>query len=662
MRNPISRIRTLVVVVAPLLLWSSVAAAASRYVATSGNDGGNDCMKEAAPCKTIAHGIGAMAGGDTLIIGDGTYAESITDMPSGSAAAYTTIRAKNDWGVTIDGSNFPNTFKTGINIQAKHYVTIRGFHVKMNQANGNNGPIGIPYSDHVKIQRCSGSYAAIDGNAGSFGVGPAASYVLIEECYGFGGGRYQFLVYQSDHVIVRRSVARNDHWMGSLQCAGFVNYNSMATAWQNNVAIDSDTANCTGRLYGGFFNENKTDNTQPTSQKLQGNIILNVQAFYAGDTDDRISSTRVIEDSVIWGSSGGYWGDQGNGVAANISATRLTIGGITGTYDGPNGGPAHGTGFVVTSGVQNSLTNSVLAHCNSFGVADYTASDYNAFFANGAPYGGQHMPTQGTHDRNDDSVSKSLLYLPRIEPNSPLKTAGQGGGQIGAEIIFKIGATGSLQDDPGWDVATAEPLWPYPNEDQIRNDMAAYSGPGAAGARGFTTGKSLDGTQQTLTKYIWEYLGNKIPPDVYGFHIAVGSLPYGVVGTPYSAPVTVGGGAAPYTWALVGSLPAGLALDPATGVIAGTPTTPGSTDFSITATDSAKATTTKPLTLVIKLVADPPDGGVSDDGGLNAATAGGDSGGCGCRAGARLGGSALAVSAAIFGLMLVRRRARSRSR
>ena len=644
---------------APLLLWTSAASAATRYVAMSGSDGTNDCQKEAAPCKGIAHAISVMAGGDTLIVGNGTYTEAITDMPSGSAAAYTTIRAANDWGVVIDGSGFPDNFKSGINVQAKHYVVVRGFHVKMNQAHGNNSPIGIPYSDHVKIQRCSASYAPTDGNATSFGVGPMSSYVLIEESYGYGGARYQFLVYQSDHVTVRRSVARSDYWNGSLQCAGFVNYNSMATAWQNNIVLDSDTAHCSGRLYGGFFNENKTDNTQPTSQKLQGNIVLNVQAFYAGDTDDRISSTRTIEDSVIWGSSGGYWGDQGNGASADIRATRLTLGGITGTYDGANGAPAHGTGFAVTSAAQNTLKNSVLAHCNSFGVADYTASDYNAFFANGANYGGQHPATPGAHDRTDDSVSKSLLYLPRIEPGSPLKTAGEGGGQIGAEIIFKIGGTGTLQDDPGWDVASAEPLWPFPNEDQIRNDMASYAGPGAPGARGFAMGNSLDGTQQTLTKYIWEYLGNRIPADVYGFHVALGSLPYGVVGTPYSASVTVGGGKAPFAWKLVGSLPAGLALDASTGVIAGTPTMAGSVDFSVTATDSATATATKALTLVIKTVADAADAGVPPDGANGAGGGGGDSGGCGCRATTRFGSPTAAVVSVIVALLLARRRRRS---
>ena len=64
------------------------------------------------------------------------------------------------------------------------------------------------------------------------------------------------------------------------------------------------------------------------------------------------------------------------------------------------------------------------------------------------------------------------------------------------------------------------------------------------------------------------------------------TLPNGVVGSAYSATVTATGGAGPISFSVSsGSLPAGLALDPNTGAIAGTPSAPGTFLFTVAATD-----------------------------------------------------------------------------
>ena len=76
------------------------------------------------------------------------------------------------------------------------------------------------------------------------------------------------------------------------------------------------------------------------------------------------------------------------------------------------------------------------------------------------------------------------------------------------------------------------------------------------------------------------------------------NLPAGTPGQPYTATFAAMGGIAPYTWCVQessgtcdngsgGALPAGLTIDPSTGTISGTPTTPQSlTPFTIQATDS----------------------------------------------------------------------------
>jgi len=82
--------------------------------------------------------------------------------------------------------------------------------------------------------------------------------------------------------------------------------------------------------------------------------------------------------------------------------------------------------------------------------------------------------------------------------------------------------------------------------------------------------------------------------------LSPGTLPPGVVGTPYSQSVTATGGTAPYTFTIIsGALPTGLSLNPATGLISGVPLQPGLFGFTIRATDSSGCTGARPYTLTI---------------------------------------------------------------
>ncbi len=70
--------------------------------------------------------------------------------------------------------------------------------------------------------------------------------------------------------------------------------------------------------------------------------------------------------------------------------------------------------------------------------------------------------------------------------------------------------------------------------------------------------------------------------------ITTTSLPAATISRFYSAAVQATGGTMPYAWRVVsGALPPGLLLDPATGVISGTPAKRGTWPFSISVTDSA---------------------------------------------------------------------------
>jgi hypothetical protein len=84
------------------------------------------------------------------------------------------------------------------------------------------------------------------------------------------------------------------------------------------------------------------------------------------------------------------------------------------------------------------------------------------------------------------------------------------------------------------------------------------------------------------------------------------TLPAGMQNVPYSATVVASGGVAPYSYAvLVGALPAGLTLNPATGAITGTPQVSGVFVLTIGATDSLGNYGSRIYNLTIAIRPDP---------------------------------------------------------
>lgn len=108
--------------------------------------------------------------------------------------------------------------------------------------------------------------------------------------------------------------------------------------------------------------------------------------------------------------------------------------------------------------------------------------------------------------------------------------------------------------------------------------MLADNQSASAGATGTKTG-----TVGTATYYSGVMIG--LTPAATGLTVTTTSLPAATVGTAYSATLTASGGTGNYTWSLAsGTLPAGLSLSSA-GVISGTPTASGTSNFTVQVVD-----------------------------------------------------------------------------
>jgi hypothetical protein len=145
-------------------------------VATTGSD--SSLGTATAPFRTLKQGVQALRAGDTLIVRRGTYAESLANIPSGSAGAPTTIQAAPGEQVTLQ----PNNIKTDCVASyrpGQSYVTIDGlildagspdgsrltaFAVCNEDASNNNGAHHlIVQNSEIKHSRHSGML--LDGKA-----------------------------------------------------------------------------------------------------------------------------------------------------------------------------------------------------------------------------------------------------------------------------------------------------------------------------------------------------------------------------------------------------------------------------------------------------------------------------------------------------------------
>lgn len=98
--------------------------------------------------------------------------------------------------------------------------------------------------------------------------------------------------------------------------------------------------------------------------------------------------------------------------------------------------------------------------------------------------------------------------------------------------------------------------------------------------------------------------GSPPPPPPPPLTITTTTLPDGVAGMAYNQTLAATGGTAPLTWSVtVGTLPTGLSLAAATGVISGAPTVAGTSNFTVQVQDSASPLRTATQALTLRILA-----------------------------------------------------------
>lgn len=559
-------------------MWPGFASAATYYVDGGViDDTGNGQISS--PKKYIKSGVALLFAGDTLVIKDGTYtgAQNMLNYCTGDAMAHTgtadswiKIQAQHDGGAIIDGqgTNIPICLKGNTEVEGPRmsyadtrYLEFRGLVVK----NSSESVIFADSTDHLKFINI-GAAEAGDGNTSVIQMVYNTDN-LFEGCYVWGSGRYKIALWHGYKTVIRNCVARMDRTsstVGGDPSAVYSIYSSTEVEVQNSIAIDGDHPEFwlnVNEFAGAFANPATTDVSAEhklpdgiTGKPVNYNnvIAINNKTRFASVADnmympDVYMNNCVGVNHVTMGENDFIHG------RGNILLDQCTFSNVdnqsgavyAGAYFLSWPGPPHNT---------NGATNTIWHDFKNGGLFyDNAISNYNNVFdVDGVT---DVSNTTSTNTKILNPLTNGLLYPVRIENGSALKTAGEAGGRLGANMTKQYGKTGTMYGEAGYNLLQDGTngqadvnLWPFPNEDLIKNKMQEYSytgpfcaSPGAlcssggsatlSGNRGFAsaTAKQLDGTSDvTLTSYIWESLGNQMPADIYGDDIIAPTSPSGL--------------------------------------------------------------------------------------------------------------------------------------
>lgn len=506
--------------------------ATDYFIATSGSDLLGD-GSASSPWASIGHGVNRLSAGDTLIVRPGTYAgkanfinSRLSAIPGGSAGAYTTIRAEIPFGVRIVNDGALNYYDSMVYLQTgDHYIHVDGFIFDMA---GTRDPEYIVTIDgnHNRITR---SIFRRQGDINEYGgwVAVYGSHNLVEDCAGVGAARYGFFTggptSNASYNIFRRCVARVDYSNSNQPKAAFAAYghnedHSMHDVlFQNCIALDGRRGPSGSEdTYGGFYFPKNAANIT-----VQGSIVLHNEAGHAGYFVKELQGQNIrVEHSIAWDIRGtpAIAGFRANGSTPGpLVFDHVTVGGTPVGY--------YNLDSAVTRVLQNSLfyNNGRLTGGTDYG---WTTMTHNAFTPAGQ--------AQGNFAITGDP---GLKYIVRAEAGSVLTGAGNDGRDAGANVTRRYGVSGSHWGQAGFDQLTTEPLWPWPYERQIKAVFSESNAPPAGNVpgtndtmRGFCRELDPFGETMTMTRYVWQYLGNRIPPGYYGAPVII-QAPTGLAGT-----------------------------------------------------------------------------------------------------------------------------------
>jgi hypothetical protein len=481
------------------------------YISPSGNDG-NAGTSQGAPWRTFDRALNSskpLRPGDTLVLLDGTYTRTTTGLPridcgnpgtasNGEGANPITIRALNEHRALLQSDGLAPSFE----MSDCSWWIVSGLRAKNADNAGADQNSGYPFRflqvSNVTGARLLGSHNNRRWNTHIFAV-ELSQNVLLEECEAYYFHRHAFSIWRSRYVDVRRCYANSMRYGTKGCCSGVDNRDFGDEAFSLYGTSDSIIENS--------ISENESNGFQ-----IHG-IASPLDPSGHGGRNNRILGSLSLEDSVpslieSRGSSGTYHNASGNvfqnflaglgsghGIflrgTANSVAENVTLYGSTeesglvaDDSGGGSGGTCSRTSICASTGesctldsdcstgvcTQNSdgcsftARNVLAANNRVYGFRSTEQKSWLVEYSNAAGNAENYSPSETLSDKSG-SIRSSLSTtptgvgigagkcLPWILPSSNMARAGQGGGPLGATILYRY-ENGTLTSKPLWNAAT----------------------------------------------------------------------------------------------------------------------------------------------------------------------------------------------------------------
>ncbi|MGH9822713.1 MAG: putative Ig domain-containing protein, partial [Blastocatellia bacterium] len=191
--------------------------------------------------------------------------------------------------------------------------------------------------------------------------------------------------------------------------------------------------------------------------------------------------------------------------------------------------------------------------------------------------------------RTDDINGITFIY-PSSSGGLQISTATLPDGTVGSPYSSSVTVSGATPPVT-WSIAANK--GPAPQGLTLGSDGTLTGVPTAEGAFAFTV-QAVDSSGHAAQAQL-SLIVNRVP-----LQIPAVTLATAVRGNAFSQQLEAAGGQPPYTWSIQsGALPDGLSLNPATGVVSGTPARVGTYSFTPLVTDSISGTSSAALQLLV---------------------------------------------------------------